>query len=69
MCFQTIKQLQVLLAEKLDTASHNLSLKASDLFDSDTMNLQKVRCASACCGDVINNYIVSNVLNIHTKVF
>ncbi len=40
--FQTIHELQALLQEKLDCASHDLLLKASALADAETSNLQKV---------------------------
>ena len=42
MLFQTIGELRGLLKEKLDLATHDLLLKATDLMDSETMNLQRV---------------------------
>ena len=35
-------ELRILLKEKLDLASHDLLLQATDLMDSETLNLQQV---------------------------
>ena len=39
---QTISELQQLIDEKLDLASHDVTLKATQLMNSETLNLQSV---------------------------
>lgn len=47
VCEQTIEDLQHLLLEKVDLATLDLLVKASDLMDSETMNLEQTHENSA----------------------